>query len=281
MLLCRLLTYTFIFKHIYNSKVRRTILPKLRKKLKGEITQDGIKKRKRAPRKSPQVFNPILHIKKEKTEDESTMTTSIDLDNDIHDMSTLTDAENCYNLVTKIRKFFKTAETAVLTEDKFNELISSEYIANAMDSASSKLIQETVFKTVILPPMPDLNSTLNEDNGILASADLKTNDKNKDDNNNKMIHTCQGGCKYNMVINENPYKETLDRDYGKNMVCAKKDCGLSLFQCFKTRDKGGCAYICDGCKKHDCKNMYCVRCFMLVDTEEGKSTRQRRSTRKS
>ena len=264
--------------------MRRTILPKLQKKLKTDYPEGG-NKRKRGPRHSANVFNPILHVKKESYDDESTMTTSINIDNDLHHVSTLTDAENCYNLVTKIKTFFKTDGTAVLTEDLFNELMETDKIVPTNNCEKEHSIQELATPITICPPMPELGFIANNSKDIQSSPDknntLENNNKdtNEDDNNNEMVHTCQGGCKYNMVINENPYQQTLDRDYGKNIVCVKKDCRLSLLQCFKNRDKGGCAYICDGCKKHDCKNMYCVRCFMLVDMEKGKSTRQRRSSR--
>ena len=103
-------------KTITTTKVRRTILPKLRKKLKSDTSEDGIKKRKRASRNTLQVFDPNLHVKKEKSDDTSTMNTSIDLEATQLDLSTLTDAENCYNLVAKIKTYFNSDETAVLTK---------------------------------------------------------------------------------------------------------------------------------------------------------------------
>ena len=266
--------------------MRRTILPKLRKKLKSESAEDGTKKRKRASRNGLQVFDPELHIKKEKSDDDSsTMNTSINT----NDISTLTDAENYSYLVTEIKMFFKTDGTAVLTEDKFNELLRSDKSASPPISECTR--SETVLATdtvTMCPQMPLLTDTLNEDNGSLEIISLTYNNtyKDTDDNNNidsdnnNMVHTCKGGCKYSMVINENPYQDTLDNDYGPNLTCVKTGCELSLIQCFKLKDRGGgCAYICDGCKQQNCKNIYCVGCWMLVDTKEGKNTR-RRSTRK-
>ena len=160
--------------------MRCTILPKLRKKLKSDTSEDGIKKRKRASRNTLQVYDPNLHVKKEKLDDTSTMNTSIDVEATQPDMSTITDAENCYNLVAKIKMYFNSDETAVLTKQNFDLLLSPDNTASELNSASSSLLlQEPATITTFHPPMPVLCNTLNVacTTKALVALEDKTNEE--------------------------------------------------------------------------------------------------------
>ena len=264
------------------TKVRRSIIPKVRKKLKGHSSEEERKKRKRAPKENMHIFDPAIHVKKEKCDDESTMNTSIELESNEHDVSTLTDVENCGTLVQKIKTFFETGN--VMTEDAFNDLIMNKAVSDVVEPYTSSVSthpEEPIFDGKALespdtpmPVLPDVTSPCNNTDGdsIDAETELQENTEDKVGNNN-----CIGNCKYELYTNQNPYQTTLDKEYGTDIKCIKDNCGRSLLRCLKHTNGGGGAYLCKKCKGGNCKNMYCLSCYLVNGNENGRTTRTRKS----
>ena len=294
-------------------RVRRGLMPNLRKKLKRDDDSSKSHKQKRLKLLSNSNFDPTIHVKEDlssaaNTMDGMTVTTQED-----RSVSSVTDRDQEDSVVLMIEKYYRDNNTRLLPIEIFEACRKSKpgYIELSKESNlphtemcesihPSKEQEDTDKKVTFLTEDAEVKKRTTDDKMVNVNVDNLPNTlmapgtgdiiqkmpplqvlnevgEQSDEELIEPFHKCEeGGCEFKLEINNNPHESTIEKDFGKGMKCVGVECGKTLLECFKTKNING-AYVCNKCRTGSCKHMYCCGCF--ANTEYAKTKERTRRQR--
>ena len=295
-------------------RVRRNLMPKLRKKVRPVSKDDESHKKKHKKHGTVSVFNPDIHVKQEPSSDECSMENLTVLTSDDRDVSSITDKEQEISVIRKLKKYYKDNNTTQLPLDFFEACLDTQSgyhyadevcVQESTEKNETNHEQElnaekTTAREFVNEPndMNDMNKVgseigkvpnylLNPGSKCLKDSmpplpSSKTEEMGEGDGTliTPFKKCVDNTCEFVFEVNSNPHQTTIEKDFGIGLKCVGLNCEKSLLECFRNKYIGG-AHICRGCKKGKCKHVYCSKCFQNTTYAKQSRTRRMRSGRQS
>ena len=239
------------------TRLRRNLMPKLKRNASREEDTNGKKKRRRRAMKT---YNPSIHIKTEKIEDETMNQEANILNGELfvvsqQETSTLTVEEDIVPAMEKfLDKYFEAGGRNISStsdfRDAWNDLREGQVLTEMAQESSSRGPTGQQ-----LPPL--MNGTPDEDSTGNSIAQETRQYQGEMD--------C-GSCNYDYVTDESHNEDSLEKKYGPGMICSGHNCGLTLYQCLKvlSNPQRG-AHVCRKCLNNECRMMKCNKCHYGED----------------
>ena len=261
------------------TNVKKVLMENLKRNAPTEKSNTGKRVKKKAI-----TFNPTVHVKKEKIDDEQHETMNLEI---VHattadqETSTITmdlskDSIKSF-LMDVVTTHFRNGGGSLNNPNDFVQLLKNNNTGIGHgDIDDTERENDTGFGETNMPGLHEgLQVLLGEEN---VDNDMIV--RGKEDDSYEEVYDGDDDCgQCRLVFNDCPTHNamSLDKEFGPGMRCVGNTCRKTLIQCLNegTMNTRG-AYICKNCNKRECRRMMCNICYHDENSNE-RITRRGRS----